>query len=258
MLTIYKITEILITIVFAATISDFRRKKGMQPLVDKRSIAVLKCCYPLPIGIYFYIVSTVKTLSFVDGIGLAVTLLATILAIKAKADLKKHHTWTGYRLEEPGICKSGIYSLMRHPIYTSIYLFIFGAISTIAIHGAWYLTVIVIVSCTYILGFLGLAASRESVFLEKALGEPFVRYKSETHAFLPMRRSGKERDYGGGNLSLHRLCADGLNIMIGGNRGFENNVYQGRFYENSHMHYCSLSFHSMSCTAGGPLQRVLH
>lgn len=123
-----------------------------------------------------------------DFFALSLTLLGTVTAAKAKRDLGICHTWTGYCKESSSLRADGIYAYVRHPLYTGIYLFIMGGLSTIIIHSPWYLTTVVIGMVIFIMSFLAIAASKETNYLRNNLGKDFENYLEQVHPFLPLKK----------------------------------------------------------------------
>jgi protein-S-isoprenylcysteine O-methyltransferase Ste14 len=158
-------------------------------LINKRFLRILKISYLIPLAIYAYVLFNLNCLSLLDGIALAVTSLGMVIAALAKIHLAEKHTWTGYCKENTDCFFSkGIYSYMRHPLYTGIYIFAFGGLITLVLHSEWYLTVIVIAALSYIMSFLALSAKRETEFLSNKLGIRFTDYKEAVHPFLPIKK----------------------------------------------------------------------
>jgi len=187
-ITIFKVAQLIILFIFAIFISDLRKRKGMVPLTNEKLIVAMKVCYLLPICIYGYTVITLDSLFASDFIAFSLTTLGTLLAVKAKRDLREYHTWTGYHLQTTKIMTNGVYAFIRHPLYTAIYIFIFGALSTVIPHARWYFTAIFLITLAYIMVFLGTMATRETNFLARQFGEKFLRYAKYVHPFLPVRK----------------------------------------------------------------------
>jgi protein-S-isoprenylcysteine O-methyltransferase Ste14 len=121
-------------------------------------------------------------------------LLGTGLVIKAKVDLARHHTWTGFCKNAPKLVCHGIYSYIRHPLYAGVYVFVFGLMTTVILHATWFLAVPAVLSIVYILSFLAVSASRETRILERKLGENFKDYKKQVHFCLPLRKYVKQEN----------------------------------------------------------------
>lgn len=189
-LLLFKIIALLVLFVFAFFISDFRSKKGMLLLVNKKLIFVIKVFYSVPIFIYMYVIINMENIFIQTYIGIILNFIGSFLVAKAKIDLGKYHTWTGHILSSTRIITDGIYAFIRHPLYTGIYAFIIGAIiMSINNHPfSFYSIAIIMVFIFSIMIFLAIIALRESDFLHEKFGKDFIDYKKQVHAFLPIRR----------------------------------------------------------------------
>lgn len=183
----YRIIQILILVIFAAFISDLRRKPNMAPLIDPRLTLLSKLAYPIPTVINFYVLFTLDRLYPVDFFALLLNALGTFLVVQAKRDLGAQHTWAGYGSTQTQLVRHGIYGLIRHPLYTGIYLFIMGSLVLAAMHAPWFLVVIMAVTLGYIMVFLAAAARREERLLAQQFGEAYRAYQAQVQAFLPLR-----------------------------------------------------------------------
>ncbi len=189
-LKIFQIIALVCLLVFSFYISDFRNKKGMLPLVNLKLISTLKVFYLVPMFIYMYVLLNMKNIFLHNYIGLFCTLSGAFLVVKAKIDLGKYHTWAGHILASTTIITKGIYGFIRHPIYTGICLFILGGI-IIAIKNnpfSLFISVAIIIFIIFIKLFLIIAAVKENNFLQEKFQEEYIRYKSQVHAFLPIRK----------------------------------------------------------------------
>lgn len=161
-------------------------------MVNKKLVSLIKYFYVIPVFIYVYVLFNLRNIFFHSYIGLFLTLIGTFLVVKAKIDLGKYHAWAGHILSSTRIITYGIYALIRHPLYTGIYIFIIGGIM-IAIKNnpfSLLLTVIVFIFIGFIKLFLIFSAIKENRFLHEKFGEIYVKYKEQVHAFLPIRRYG--------------------------------------------------------------------
>jgi len=181
------VLQFLVLLIFVGCISDVRNKQGMLPLVNTWLIVGVKCCYPLPISLYGYVLLTLKQPRLSDILALVLTACGTFLAVKAKVDLGRHHTWAGYYLENGALCTTGVYAWLRHPLYTGIGLFVGGALLTIILHASWVVTLIVLVTVLAIIPFLIVVARRETNWLAHQYPAPFAAYREHVPAVLPRR-----------------------------------------------------------------------
>jgi hypothetical protein len=80
----FKLLQFAVLGVFVVFISDFRKKKGMIPLIGEKWTYLLKASYLVPLGAYLYALFIVDWLSPFDMLALGITLLGTCLVVKAK------------------------------------------------------------------------------------------------------------------------------------------------------------------------------
>ena len=189
----FQFCQAVVALVFAVFISDFRRKNGMVPLISEKWTRVLKLVLSAPLLVYSYTLLTLNVLSPFDFASFGFTFLGTAFVVKAKWDLSRHHTWTGFCMDAPKLVAHGIYSYIRHPLYAGVYLFVSGLIVTVTLHSSWQLTVLSGLALVYILSFLAVSASRETKRLEKKLGREFVEYKKQVHFCLPLHKYTKQK-----------------------------------------------------------------
>ena len=188
----FQFCQAVVAIVFAVFISDFRRKTGMVPLISEKWTRVLKLVLLAPLLVYSYTLLTLNVLSPFDLVSFGLTLMGAGIVVKAKWDLSRHHTWTGFCMNAPKLVSHGIYSYIRHPLYAGVYLFVSGLMLTVVLHASWQLTVLAGLALVYILSFLAVSASRETKRLEKKLGQEFAEYKKQVHFCLPLRKYVKQ------------------------------------------------------------------
>ena len=189
----FQFFQAIVAITFAVFISDFKRKVGMVPLISEKWTYALKLLLLVPLFIYAYALITLPAVLAVDLFSFGLTFLGTALAVKAKWDLARHHTWAGFCMDAPKLVAHGIYSYMRHPLYAGVYLFVSGLTLTVTLHASWYLVVTAGLALVYILSFLAVSASRETRRLEKKLGREFTEYKKQVHFCLPLRKYAKQK-----------------------------------------------------------------
>jgi protein-S-isoprenylcysteine O-methyltransferase Ste14 len=185
--------QAVVALTFAVFISDFKRKIGMVPLISEKWTYALKLLLLVPLFVYAYALITLPAVLPFDLFSFGLTLLGTVLVVKAKVDLARHHTWTGFCMDTPKLVAHGIYAYMRHPLYAGVYLFVSGLTLTVVLHASWCLVVPAGLALVYILSFLAVSASRETIRLEKKLGREFTEYKRQVHFCLPLRKYAKQK-----------------------------------------------------------------
>jgi protein-S-isoprenylcysteine O-methyltransferase Ste14 len=187
-LTVFKIIQLIVVFIFIVFISDIRKKPKSTPLINQRMLLALKLCYLVPISVYIYSLVLLSSIGLLDLLALTVTIMGTSIAAIAKITLADKHTWTGYCLDGNCYTTKGIYAYIRHPLYTGIYLFIFGGLLTLIPNTTLLLNIVVFLSLCYIMPFLAIVARRETKFLSKQFGDSFIQYQKEIHPFLPMKK----------------------------------------------------------------------
>lgn len=183
----FQVAQWAVLAVFGFFISDFRRKTGMVPLLDRRAIVVMKLCYPVPVLTYVYIIATLKSLNTLDFVALLLTTSGTLLLALAKTHLGASHAWTGHYRADVPIITHGVYRWIRHPLYVGIAIVICGSLFTILPHGTPLASTIVVVFVAGILFFLVLSARTETRHLEEQRGASFQRYRRAVHPILPLK-----------------------------------------------------------------------
>jgi protein-S-isoprenylcysteine O-methyltransferase Ste14 len=188
LVTIFKLAQFITMGVFVVFISDFRKKTGMVPLVNEKITTLLKLSYFVPVTICAYTLATIDYLTPFDFVALALTFVGAVVVVKAKLDLGICHTWAGYCKQSSELEVSGIYSYIRHPLYMGVHLFSIGGLVMLTVHAQWYLTVVAVIMGLFMITFLAIAASNETAYLTKNLGEHFIRYRERVHPFLPIKK----------------------------------------------------------------------
>ena len=124
---IFKAVALSVFFLFCFFVFDIRHKKGMEPLVPNTWTAVMKLFAAAMLVLYAYLLATTTEVSVGDLVALVVTALGASLVTAAKVTLGRYHTWAGYHLPETTIVTHGIYSRLRHPLYTGTILFEIGS-----------------------------------------------------------------------------------------------------------------------------------
>jgi len=188
LVTFFKFVQFIIISVFVVFISDFRKKRGMVPLISEKITMLFKLSYFIPVTIFAYTIVTIDYLTSFDWVALALTFLGTVIIVKAKLDLGICHTWVGYCKQSSKLEVSGIYGYMRHPLYLGVHLFSIGGLVLLTFHAQFYLTVVAFIMGLFMILFLTIAASKETDYLTKKLGNHFIRYRDRVHPFLPLKK----------------------------------------------------------------------
>jgi len=192
MIILFRTVSLLIFAIFVYYVFDIRHKKGMQPLVSGMWTKLMKLLAAAMLVLYAYLVATLQLIDWYAVVALVVTALGASLVMAAKLTLGRYHTWAGYHLPQTTIVSHGIYSRLRHPLYTGTILFEIGAFFIIFPRVAVYPTYVpVAVACifVYMICFNIYLASCESAAMKEKFDEKFDEYKARVRAFVPINKS---------------------------------------------------------------------
>ncbi|MCF7891205.1 isoprenylcysteine carboxylmethyltransferase family protein [Candidatus Bipolaricaulota bacterium] len=162
--------------------------------MNEKLVWAMKFCYLVPIAVYVFTLISLEGLSPLDYGALGLTFLGTVIVVKAKVVLGKHHAWTGYCKDETKLVIRGIYKWIRHPMYLGIFVFTFGASLTMISNIPWFLVAPTIASISYIIVFLTLSSRKETSFLEGKFGSQFIEYRKQVHPFLPIQKHSIDKN----------------------------------------------------------------
>ena len=160
----------------------------MVPLVNEKITKLIKLTYFGPLLICVYTMATMETVLPYDYLALTLTVLGTLVVVKSKFDLGICHTWAGYCKTSSKLEVSGMYAYIRHPLYTGVALFSLGELAMLLFHAPLFLTVTAFILGLLVVNFLTFAATKETAYLTKHLGDLFIKYKQNVHPFLPLRK----------------------------------------------------------------------
>lgn len=188
-LNLFKIVQFAVIVAFTYFISDLRKKNRSSLLINKKFLLTLKLSYAFPIIIYSYVILALVSVSYFDVLALVTTSIGTAIAAIAKLTLSSKHTWAGYCFASTECFVSkGIYAYIRHPLYTGIYVFIFGGALTFIPNLHWAPTLLVGLLLSYVMVFLAIIASRETAYFTRKFGLPYKEYVMQVHPFLPFKK----------------------------------------------------------------------
>jgi len=196
-LLIDKIVSILIVLLFGYFVSDINKKES-KPLVHKTMLIIMKIVFPIPMICYIYFLVVNNQISAWDLIALLSTIIGTTIVGFSKNKLGVKHSWAGYSKQNISeIEKTGIYAIVRHPLYTGIYIACFGTFLFVIqrVVNNPIIFIIYIISISFVVTFLYISSKKESVALKERFGEEFAQYEREVPAFIPRLFLRKEEDY---------------------------------------------------------------
>ncbi len=189
---LYVALSLIVFVIFVYYVFDIRKKEGMTPLIANIWTLLMKLFAGAMLFYYAYMVVVVESPSRLDTISLLIAALGTSLVAAAKVTLGKYHTWAGYHKKETKIVSHGIYSRIRHPLYTGAILYEIAVLMYLAPRisegETWFVALIAGVF-TYMICFNIYLASLESREMKRKFGEEFDQYKARVRAFIPVRKS---------------------------------------------------------------------
>jgi len=192
MITIFMAVALVVFAVFVFYVFDIRHKKGMKPLITGPWISIMKLLSLTMLVLYAYLLITLKAIEWFDIVALVVTAAGASLVMAAKLTLGRYHTWAGYHLPETTIVNHGIYSRLRHPLYTGTILFEIGAFFVIfpsmSIYPE-YVSYTIASIFAYMICFNIYLATCESKAMNQKFDKQFDDYKARVRAFIPINKS---------------------------------------------------------------------
>ncbi|KLV64425.1 hypothetical protein DJ535_17215 [Citrobacter murliniae] len=168
MATLWMLLELVNLIVFTLFILPRPQPAGARPLLPIAATRLLRLTFLLPILAFGYSLFFDHQINPADWGYLAIAIIGNALVIKGKWDLGGSHTWTGYYLPNAKRVTRGIFAWIAHPMYTGIILVIISCSLVYITRLPIWLSVLALICCFYITGFLILAALRESRQLVQA------------------------------------------------------------------------------------------
>lgn len=142
--------------------------------------------------IIFYYLGSV---TIFDWISFILILVGTFIVARSRLDLRGNYAWPGQFIEKPELIKTGIYTRMRHPVYTGVGIFLLGTLFTVVVHSDLVLGIPMTVLSATILALLVSVARYEESCLTRELGDVYVSYICEVHAVLPFYKAKREERY---------------------------------------------------------------
>jgi len=111
------------------------------------------------------------------GIGITICLLATFIRVKGQLDLKNGFSTRIEKQEGHELVTTGLYGLIRHPLYLAIILFMVGSCLMLSAQFSW----IVALVCIFT---LKVRIDREEEFLSQNF-EGYKAYQQRTKKIIP-------------------------------------------------------------------------
>lgn len=187
---IFKILVTLTYFIFIFFISDFQNKKT-EPLFPKPWLTIMRIGYLIPPSCFLFFLWKLSKITLNSILTLSMLICGLLIVLIAKKELGKRHAWAGYAAKHSNdYCVTGIYAWIRHPLYLGIIVAVTG-MAFIVIPG---FNLQIQLACTYLIGsvitfiFLFISSNKETVYLSKKFGAPFINYARQVNAFLPIRK----------------------------------------------------------------------
>lgn len=120
----------------------------------------------------------VEHTNLVGSIGLFISFIGLIIACWSRYLLGKNWSLSVQKKENHELIKSGLYKIVRHPIYTGILLLFIGNTIIVGDYRGIIAVLIVFISFWYKL-------KKEEQFLTEIFGENYLEYKNETKVIIP-------------------------------------------------------------------------
>ena len=189
---IYKIFQVTVILFFAYFVSDFRKKNITKQLLSPTLLIAMKLAYMVPLIIFLSSVIRTERLLITDLLSLGITLVGLGVVAFAKLTLGKNHSWTGYGTFPEVFCTGGVFSYVRHPMYSGIITCIIGMVLHVVFHASLALILINIIYSAFIVYVLTSSAKAETDHLLGLFGEDYQNYIKQVHPFFPVRKYANE------------------------------------------------------------------
>lgn len=163
--TAWRMLELINLLLFTAFIIPRKQPAKAQPLLPVGATTFLRLTWLLPVLAFGTSLFIPHQISGIEWSSLVIAVIGNALVIKGKRDLGASHTWAGYYLPGAPVVRSGIFHWLPHPMYTGITLMILSCSAIYITRLPLYATVPALLCCMYIIGFLVVAALRETQHL---------------------------------------------------------------------------------------------
>lgn len=116
--------------------------------------------------------------NLVGGIGLSISIIGAIIACWSRYKLGRNWSLSVQRKENHELIQSGIYKIVRHPIYTGLLLLFIG--NTLIVGDYRGILAVLIVSISF-----WIKLNKEEKLLIETFGNQYKEYKNKTKALIP-------------------------------------------------------------------------
>jgi protein-S-isoprenylcysteine O-methyltransferase Ste14 len=127
---------------------------------------------------FYHICHSFPYLSWLQMIGMVIFSIGLVLLISARLVIKERHAmpWEPSKKAE-GFTQTGVYSKIRHPIYSAVFFFLVG-------YSIWFQSWLAVI-CFFLSLALIKSAKAEEQWLLKRFGSDYALYMKETGRFFP-------------------------------------------------------------------------
>lgn len=191
MVLTYQIAAIAVFLIFVYYVFDIRRKPGMEPLIAHIWTRLMKIVAGVMMAWFVYVVVMLQNVTIIEWIALAAICLGTFSVAAAKITLGRYHTWAGYHKVETTLVTHGIYSFIRHPLYTGAVLVEVGVGIVLFNHYASANPIVlagIAIAFLYMIPFNVVLAGRETEKMREKFGSEMDDYAGRVRAFIPIRK----------------------------------------------------------------------
>lgn len=184
---IYKIFAYIVLLIFVYFIGDVNRTDS-KPLVKKHWLFLMSIFFPIPPICYAYFLYKLKWLTFIDVAALLLMIFGVLIIGLSRRKLGSRHSWTGFSKQNiTTFEKNGIYKIIRHPLYTGIYIAVLGSMFVV-IQRAKATDILLwayLLANIFVFAFIYVSSLRESKALRERFGDEYLHYEKQVPAFIP-------------------------------------------------------------------------
>ncbi len=151
----------------------------------------MRVAYLVPQVSFLYFLWTLEEVRLFDLLGLIIVCAGVFIIALSKKELGSRHAWAGHAAYAVSdFCVSGIYAWVRHPIYLGIIVADIGMGFLVIprLNVQLQLSLTFVIGCVITFIFIIVSSFKETKFLVKKFGQPFVRYALRVYGFFPLRK----------------------------------------------------------------------
>lgn len=192
-LNIIKLFFLFVAIAFVKYGLDTGQKTGMRAFIPQSFILLMKQSCVLLLFFFLYALFKLEDFSFVFITGLLLGSCGTYIIFIAKKTLGESFTWTGHYKENSKLVTKGIYSYLRNPLYSGVFLVEIAYLLIVTkevffpLEGYMRFVGFFLLYCPfmYAFGFNLVMAKMERDCMRKEYLDEYVDYEENVPAFIP-------------------------------------------------------------------------